>query len=73
MSRVYKLFYCRSTSQPRLCAILQGDHYTFSGLMSPRTACRYSEAAEQNNRAFCDKSIKFAIHVTKCVTKRFGY
>ena len=23
--------------------------------------------------AFCDKSIKFAIHVTKGVTKRFGY
>ena len=32
-----------------------------------------SEAAEQNNCAFCDKSTKLAIHVTKGVTKRFGY
>ena len=33
----------------------------------------YSEAAEQNNRAFCDKSTILAIHVTKGVIKRFGY
>ena len=42
VSRVYKS--CSIVAPPLSPAfvILQGDHYTFSGLMSPRTACRYS-------------------------------
>ena len=42
VSHVYKS--CSIVAPPLSPAfvILQGDHYTFSGLMSPRTACRYS-------------------------------
>ena len=66
VEQVIDLSWNTSSSYPVVLSIL-------SSITAVDYLVRRQSLKIHNNCAFCDKSTKLAIHVSKCVTKRFGY